>query len=92
MGREVDGDGGSLRERLDLYGRVDAVAEDNESSDSARTSTLFISILNSSSDASNTLESEYWHFLQNVAIEGTSKHSRHPTSDPPRDGSADSRP
>ena len=73
-----------------LLGHVDVAAED-ETSDSARTSAFSVST-NFSSGVSTVLESENLHPLQNAVVEETPKHSRHPTSDPSRDVSADSQP
>ena len=77
---------------LELCSHVDAVAEDDETSDSARASIFFISLSNLSSDTSTALEPENWRILQNVIIKETPKHARHPASDPSPDDSTDPRP
>ena len=73
-----------------LLRRADAVAEDDETSDSARTSTSFVFISNLSSGHSAFLESAGCH--QNVVVEEIPERSRYPTSGPSRYVSSDSRP
>ena len=75
---------------LHFPGHVDVVAED-ETSDSARTSTSTFFLHNISQDIPTVLEPENQNLLQNVVSEETPEHARHSSSGPSRDDS-DSQP
>jgi hypothetical protein len=59
---------------LHLSGRVDVVAEDDETSDSARTSTFFVSVHNLFSRVSAAAKSINWQSFQNVFVQQTPEH------------------
>ena len=60
---------------LHLPNHVHVVAEDGESSDSARTTTLFLSIHNLFSQVSTAVESNDWHSCRHVFIPETPEHA-----------------